>query len=132
MLAARSSLSFMRSLTLAFGLTALLTLASGCKGGVQHPPDGEANTPEYCADRKPEENNCMACSSQPGCGWCESPESGHAECQPGVSSETPTTCAAGWANSTEACPAPPPPPPLPASGETEPSVSAEPSQEAAP
>ena len=89
------------------------TVALGCNGGVVHPVDGGENTPEYCKDRSPEQNNCMACSSQPGCGWCGSPREGEAFCQPGNAQAAPTTCAGDWAKSTEQCEPPPPPAPLP-------------------
>jgi hypothetical protein len=92
-----------------------------CRGNVEHPGRGEANGIEHCANRKPEENNCLACSSRPECGWCSSPQPGMAECQPEARHErgvgrdsTPASCQAGWAMSSEQCEAPPPPPPLPA------------------
>ncbi len=85
---------------------------TGCHGGVDHPPPNEPNEPEYCADRAPEENNCMACSSQPGCGWCDTPAAGQPSCQAGADHESPETCSGGWAFSTEACAPPPPPPPI--------------------
>jgi len=92
---------------------ALLTCLAlvGCNGGVVHPPPDEPNSPEYCAKRPPEENNCMACTSQPGCGWCDTPTSGPPGCQAGTEA-IPSTCQAGWAQSTEECQPPPPPPPM--------------------
>ncbi len=81
----------------------------GCNGGVVHPEPGKPNTPEYCGKRAEFENDCMACTSQPGCGWCESPVSGGVHCQPGVDERRPSTCAEGFTNSSAEC-APPPPP----------------------
>ncbi len=102
----------------------LTSLALGCEGGVEHPPAGQPNTRKYCADRKDSENNCMACSSQPGCGWCDVPQSGQSHCQPGTSHDAPGSCSEGWALSTDMCaappPPPPPPPPLPSSSVAEP------------
>lgn len=86
-----------------------------CRGNVEHPDPGETSSVKYCADRKPEENNCMACSSRPGCGWCSAPQEGWSQCQPGAAHETPESCEGGWALSTEECEAPPPPPPPPPS-----------------
>jgi len=92
--------------------SSLLALApSGCKGGVDHPPPDEPNEPDYCAKRPQDGNNCMGCTSQPGCGWCNVPQSGQASCQAGTEA-MPATCQEGWAQSTEECEAPPPPPPL--------------------
>lgn len=92
------------ALNLGFGL-------AGCRGGVRHPDSGEENTKKYCADRRESENNCMACSSQPGCGFCEKPRNGEAHCQPGADASIPGTCSEGWSFSTEDCETPPPPPP---------------------
>lgn len=91
----------------------VLGLLPGCRGGVVHPEPGEPNSERYCADRNDSENNCSACSSQPGCGWCDVPQQGRAQCQPGTTTERPGTCREGWALSTEDCPAPPPPAPAP-------------------
>ncbi|HSC89864.1 MAG TPA: hypothetical protein VLC09_21460 [Polyangiaceae bacterium] len=96
-------------LTFCFCVAALA--AVGCNGGVQHPEPGQPNSEEYCKNRDPMENNCMACASLPGCGWCDQPASGKASCQPGNSSTRPGSCTAGWAFGTEECTAPPPPPP---------------------
>ena len=84
--------------------------AVGCSGGVQHPEPGKPNDKAYCANRDTMENNCMACSSLPGCGWCNEPTSGEASCQPGVSADKPSACVSGWAFSSEECSAPPLPP----------------------
>lgn|SRR5690606_40037574 len=101
----------MRALLASATLVAGLSFV-GCHGGVRHPEPGEPNDPSYCASRPPEESNCMACSSQPGCGWCDAPSPGQATCQPGTSATAPATCQGGWAFSTEACTPPPPPPPM--------------------
>jgi hypothetical protein len=90
---------------------AALPSCGGDAGKVQHPPPGQANSSEYCAKRVATENNCMACTSQPGCGWCNQPVSGQAACQPGVDAALPATCSDGWALSSDQCTAPPPPPP---------------------
>lgn len=90
-------------------LPLLFSVLFGCNGGVEHPPHGQPNQKDYCAGRDTMENNCMACSAQPGCGWCNSPHTGEAQCQPGASSERPPTCETGWAFSSEECTAPPPP-----------------------
>lgn len=89
----------------------LAALLLGCNGGVVHPEPGKPSTPEYCGKRPEFENDCMACSSEPGCGWCEVPVSGAPHCQPGVDDRAPSTCGEGWKNSSATC-APPPPPPL--------------------
>src|SRR5690606_10614554 len=88
---------------LALWLMALLTAGAvpGCHGGVDHPPPDQPNDPEYCSKRPAIENNCMACSSQPGCGWCDVPQTGQASCQAGATHEAPATCQDGWAFSTE-------------------------------
>ncbi len=95
-----------------FGSTFVgVALLIGCNGGVQHPAEpGRPNNAAYCANRPPLENNCMACSAQPGCGWCDEPEEGRASCQPGTSAQKPGSCSSGWAFSSEECTAPPPPP----------------------
>jgi hypothetical protein len=60
-----------------------------------------------CADREPDENNCQACSSQPSCGWCETPRSGPARCMARPEGDAaPEACASGWAPSTAGCPGP--------------------------
>jgi hypothetical protein len=102
------------SLQRLLALTVLLPWAGivGCQGGVNHPPPGQPNDPEYCANRSEMEDNCMACSSQPGCGYCNEPVAGQAHCQAGASQTMPATCQVGWAFSTEECAPPPPPPPM--------------------
>jgi hypothetical protein len=110
-------LSARKGAWVAFAILEAVVLV-GCHGKVQHPEKGEPNSTAYCADRNDPENNCMACSSQPGCGWCENPQGGEAHCQPGTSS-SPMTCQHGWALSTEDCATPPPPPPPPAKASTE-------------
>lgn len=98
-----------------YSLLYLLALGSalGCAGGVRHPDPGEENDEQYCAKRPLHENNCMACSALPGCGWCDSPKNGKAHCQPGTAHDRPASCAEGWALSSEDCAEPPPPPPPP-------------------
>lgn len=87
----------------------LLAACGATSGGVQHPPPGTNNTAEYCARAPSEEQNCMACASKPGCGWCVKQNPGSAACQPGVSDDTQSeTCAAPLIISTEDCDAPPP------------------------
>lgn len=107
----RARLSFARWTATLGAMLSLLVCLVGCRGGVSHPEPGEPNTQKYCADRTDSENNCMACSSQPGCGWCDSPQSEQSHCQPGTTANAPGTCLEGWALSTEDCAEPPPPPP---------------------
>jgi hypothetical protein len=95
-----------RSFAFAFALLA------GCGlfgGDVEHPKPGESSSTEYCARAPAEEQNCMACASKPGCGWCVQQNQGAAPCQPGASDDTHSeTCAAPLIISTEDCDAPPP------------------------
>lgn len=80
------------------------------KGGVEHPADGGKGTVGYCASAEPEEQNCMACSAKPGCGFCASPSGDAPVCQPGIpGDDQPATCAAPLITSTSDCSAPPPP-----------------------
>jgi hypothetical protein len=79
-------------------------------GGVEHPKPGTAGSVEYCGTQPPEEKNCMACSSKPGCGWCPSPVGQAPACQPGARGQAPPdTCQVGLTISSEECDAPPPP-----------------------
>lgn len=94
-------------------LSVTLGLAVSCAGGVQRPEPSEEKAEQYCAERPDHENNCMACSALPECGWCGDPTSGKARCQPGTMHEGPEGCRAGWAPKSEDCEAPPPPPPPP-------------------
>lgn len=97
---------------LSFTATCLLLCLSAvvdCKGGVVHPKDGGPNSEKYCAERPEVENNCMGCSSQPGCGYCAEPAQGRPHCQPARGEAAPSSCESGWAQSTEQCDLPPPP-----------------------
>lgn len=97
-----------RSSVCAFCLV-LLAACGATSGGVEHPQPGTNNTSEYCARGPSEEQNCMACASKPGCGWCVKQNPGTASCQPGVSDDAHSeTCAAPLIISTEDCDAPPP------------------------
>jgi hypothetical protein len=92
----------------------LLMFGTGCcsavHGDVEHPAAGKKNTVDYCKQHSSQENNCMACASKPGCGYCAAPAAGSDPCQPGVpGDETPSTCAQPLTLSTDACAAPPPP-----------------------
>lgn len=84
---------------------------SGCQAGRQV-RQGEAAAADPCTSRPQEENNCLACSAEPACGWCGSPDSGQPHCQPTSGPGVSATCGGIWAVSTEQCPPPPPPPPL--------------------
>jgi hypothetical protein len=92
----------------------VLSLA-GCQGGVVHPEPGKPNDAAYCRASEPTEDNCMACTSKPGCGYCITPDAGNVSCQPGASHESPAGCTDGWVFSSAECAEPPPPPP-PAEG----------------
>ena len=93
----------------------LLTAATivGCsavKPEVTHPEAGQPNTTEACAQSEPEERNCMACTSKPGCGYCPQPLAGAQVCQPGTRTQgKPTSCAVVLTISSDECDAPPPP-----------------------
>ena len=79
-------------------------------GGVEHPPAGGTNTPDYCKTSDPQEDNCMACTSKPGCGYCSSPAAGAASCQPGSSDDnSPSSCGEALIIGSDQCEAPPPP-----------------------
>ncbi|MEY4577362.1 MAG: hypothetical protein RL701_2065 [Pseudomonadota bacterium] len=103
-----------RQLTRLLGL-ALGVAAAGCElfgGAVEHPKPGDSNSVGYCGKSAPEENNCMACSSKPGCGWCASPVAQAPACQPGTRGHAqPDTCQVALTIGNEECVAPPPPPP---------------------
>lgn len=60
--------------------------------------------PADCGKRPAHENNCVACTSQPTCGWCEHPHDGQPNCQ--ASAAATTTCRAGLQASTNECAAP--------------------------
>jgi hypothetical protein len=93
------------------GLTLFASIATACtRGGVVHPPDGGKGTAEYCQSGDAEEQNCMACSSKPGCGFCAAPNGSATICQPGIpGDDQPSTCAEKLVISSDDCPAPPPP-----------------------
>ncbi|MET0386320.1 MAG: hypothetical protein ABW321_10200 [Polyangiales bacterium] len=89
---------------------ALSVDCSACQGHVEHPRAGDPNTPEYCGKASPEENNCMACTAKPGCGFCPDAPAGAPTCQPGISGgNTPTTCPTPLLIASTQCAAPPPP-----------------------
>jgi hypothetical protein len=91
----------------------LSTLACGAtNGGAVHPEAGKPNQAEYCADAPAEEQNCMACASKAGCGYCESPKPGAPVCQPGTSDNPDSSgCNGALIISNEDCAGPPPAPP---------------------
>jgi hypothetical protein len=78
-------------------------------GDVQHPEAGRKSTTEYCQKADAEEQNCMACTSKPGCGFCSGSPDAAGFCQPGVSGDdAPASCATPLVLSSAECPAPPP------------------------
>ena len=88
---------------------ALMGCACG-DDGVEHPDAGGKGSSEYCMRADPEEQNCMACSSKPGCGFCAAPSGSAPVCQPGVNGDDhPSTCSETLVISSADCPAPPPP-----------------------
>lgn len=88
----------------------VLCVASCARGGVEHPSDGGKGTVEYCQSGAAEEQNCMACSSKPGCGYCSVPRADAPVCQPGLpGDDAPDTCIEPLVTSTTQCPGPPPP-----------------------
>jgi hypothetical protein len=91
-------------------LTSWLVACGGATHGeVQHPKAGEKGTAAYCSNNAPAENTCMHCASKPGCGWCDMPNRGAPECQPGITGDAhPNACVAELSTSTESCAAPPP------------------------
>lgn len=76
-------------------------LALGCHAGapVRGPEDAAR-----CGQRPDHENNCVACTSQPSCGWCEHPQPGQVNCQ--ATATAPTTCGANFYKSGNECAAP--------------------------
>jgi hypothetical protein len=90
----------------------LLLALYGCgatSGGVEHPDPAKPNKAEYCSGGAPEEQNCMACASKPGCGYCPQPKGGAPVCQPGTSSQPESSgCQVPLLISNEECDAPPP------------------------
>jgi hypothetical protein len=87
-------------------------VTAGCSAvqpSVTHPPAGQTNSAEACARAEPEEHNCMACASKPGCGYCAQPLAGASDCQPGTREQsTPASCAVALTISSDECEAPPP------------------------
>jgi hypothetical protein len=96
---------FLGALVFAFGTI-------GCSGEVKHPPNGGPASAEECGNRPAEENNCMACSSRPGCGYCGQPLNGKPHCQPAVGVARPGSCFSEWSQSSAECAEPPQPPPV--------------------
>jgi hypothetical protein len=96
-----------RRLAVAFALIA----AAACgDDGVEHPDANGKGSTEYCARAPAEEQNCMACSSKPGCGFCAAPSGDAPVCQPGVpDDDAPPTCSEKLTISSADCPPPPPP-----------------------
>lgn len=87
-----------------------LCVAACGDDGVEHPDAGGKGTTEYCGRADAEEQNCMACSSKPGCGFCAAVSGDAPVCQPGVpSDDRPATCEEVLVISSADCPAPPPP-----------------------
>jgi hypothetical protein len=88
-----------------------LSLAScaALSGGAEHPKPGEPSKAEYCAAGPAEEQNCMACASKAGCGFCAKPKAGAPVCQPGSGTQTTSdACSSELLISNEDCDAPPP------------------------
>jgi hypothetical protein len=98
--------------TWTFALACLLLAArcSAVQPTVVHPPAGQPNSREGCTQTKPEEQNCMACASKPGCGYCAQPLGGAPVCQPGTHDQSASpSCAVPLTISNEECEGPPPP-----------------------
>jgi hypothetical protein len=93
-------------------LWSLFLCVSSCaafSGGAEHPKPGEPSKAEYCASGPSEEQNCMACASKAGCGFCKNPKAGAHVCQPGTSTQTESaSCSSELLVSNEDCDAPPP------------------------
>ncbi|MBK7826770.1 hypothetical protein [Nannocystis sp.] len=88
----------MRALSL-FGL--ILGLGLGCRSDA---PVRDPAAASACGQRPDYENNCVACTSQPICGWCEHPQDGQPNCQ--ASATAGATCRDGLRASTAECAAP--------------------------
>lgn len=83
----------------------LLGLVIGAVIGCRtHEPVRAPEDAARCGQRPDYENNCVACTSQPSCGWCEHPQDGQANCQ--ASAGAGTSCRAGFQGSTSECAAP--------------------------
>lgn len=88
-----------------FAVSLLLGSCSWCSGGIVHPKPGHKGSVKYCAQF----DNCMACASQPGCGFC-SEQGVSPVCQPGITSDDqPGTCSVPLTIGNSGCDAPPPP-----------------------
>jgi hypothetical protein len=86
-----------------------LQACAAVSGGAEHPKPGEPSKAEYCASGPAEEQNCMACASKAGCGFCRSPLGNAPVCQPGTSTQTESDgCTSELLVSNEDCDAPPP------------------------
>ncbi len=79
----------------------VIGLGLGCRNDAPVREPGDA---ARCGQRPEHENNCVACSSQPSCGWCEHPQDGQANCQ--ASAGAGASCRAGFKASTSECAAP--------------------------
>lgn len=89
-----------------------LAACGATSGGAVHPEAGKPNAGAYCADAPPEEQNCMACASKAGCGFCNDPKEGAPVCQPGTSDKPESSgCSSALIISNEDCGGPPPVPP---------------------
>jgi hypothetical protein len=98
-----------RIAALLFVMHGLVACGSATHGEVQHPEAGDKGTSAYCSNASPEENNCMRCSSKPGCGWCATPKDAASSCQPGVSGDaSPATCDGDLSIGSDGCALPPP------------------------
>jgi hypothetical protein len=85
-----------------------LALGCGTTSNVPHPEAGTPTPKEFCKSGPAEEQNCMACGSKPGCGFCTDPKSGAAMCQPGSPSAPQSPdCNVALIASNEDCPLPP-------------------------
>ena len=88
----------MRALLL---LGLVIGIGAGCR---KDAPVRSADDAVRCSQRPEHENNCVACSSQPACGWCEHPQDGQVNCQ--ASADAGTACREGFRASTNECAAP--------------------------
>jgi hypothetical protein len=79
----------------------MLGVGVGCS---RNEPVRQPDDADRCGQRPAHENNCVACTSQPICGWCEHPQDGQANCQ--ASAAAGTTCREGFKQSSNECAAP--------------------------
>ena len=70
-------------------------LGLGCR---RDEPVREPGDAARCGQRPEHENNCVACSSQPSCGWCVLPQAGQVNCQ--ATADAATSCREGFVAST--------------------------------